>query len=183
MTDDEVGRTRRGKASKAHSSARREAAVNVDKIPRQAKGKAVATTTDEPQHEPEPQSEHEDEELQEEPEHDAEHEDEDEELQDEFGDEDEEENFSEEVEEEEEYEQPPPEPKKPRKKLTRVTQGKNPPQVKTPPVTCYDGGPTDLSLLSGFGKHVVVSLWKGECKNRYLRIMNNGKKINDFQHI
>ncbi|PNX63271.1 putative IMP dehydrogenase/GMP reductase, partial [Trifolium pratense] len=83
--------------------------------------------------------------------------------------------------EEDESEQPPPEPKKSRKKVTRVTQGKNPPRVKPPPVTCYDGGPSDLSLLPGFGKHVVVPLWKGELQTRYLRVMNNVKKINNFK--
>ncbi|PNX68603.1 hypothetical protein L195_g064053, partial [Trifolium pratense] len=46
--DDKVGRTRRGGASKAHSSARKQAAVNVDKIPSRAKGKTVSTTMDEP---------------------------------------------------------------------------------------------------------------------------------------
>ncbi|CAJ2668136.1 unnamed protein product [Trifolium pratense] len=62
MTDDKVGRTRRGGASKAHSSARRQAAVNVDKIPSRAKGKAVSTTTDEPRPEDaESQEENEDE--------------------------------------------------------------------------------------------------------------------------
>ncbi|PNX88590.1 hypothetical protein L195_g044696, partial [Trifolium pratense] len=87
MTDDKVGRTRRGGASKAHSSARREAAVNVDKIPSRAKGKAVATTTDEPRHEDDDfQTEHEDAESQEENEHEEEVE-------------DVEENFSEEEEE------------------------------------------------------------------------------------
>ncbi|CAJ2646660.1 protein MAIN-LIKE 1-like isoform X2 [Trifolium pratense] len=196
MTDDKVGRTRRGGASKAHSSARRQAAVNVDKIPSRAKGKAVSTTMDEPRPEDaESQEENEDveenisEEGEEEGEEgeegvDEEAEEADEEA-DEEGDDDGEEEVDEEaeeeMEEEEEAEQPPPEPKKPRKKVTRVTQGRNPPRVKPPPVTCYDGGPSDLSLLPGFGKHVAVPLWKGELQSRYLRVMNNGKKINNFK--
>ncbi|MCH91336.1 hypothetical protein A2U01_0012263 [Trifolium medium] len=58
---DEVGRQRRGRESRAHSSARREA-VNVDRIPRRAKGKGVAGQSQaqrepeedsQPQHEPE----------------------------------------------------------------------------------------------------------------------------------
>ncbi|PNX79403.1 hypothetical protein L195_g035389, partial [Trifolium pratense] len=56
-----------------------------------------------------------------------------------------------------EEEQPPSLPAKPRKRNARTTRGRNP-----PPVTCYGGGPTDLSLLSGFGKHVNATLWRGE---------------------
>ncbi|MCI59002.1 hypothetical protein A2U01_0080257, partial [Trifolium medium] len=49
----------------------------------------------------------------------------------------------------------------PRKKNPRTTRGRNPPPV-APPVTGYGGGPTDLSLLPSFGKHVAALLWRGE---------------------
>ncbi|MCI89513.1 hypothetical protein A2U01_0110802, partial [Trifolium medium] len=48
---DEAGRKRGGRDNRAHSSARREV-VNVDRIPRQSKGKGVAGQA-EAQHEPE----------------------------------------------------------------------------------------------------------------------------------
>ncbi|GAU10892.1 hypothetical protein TSUD_424650, partial [Trifolium subterraneum] len=70
--------------------------------------------------------------------------------------------------------------KKRTEKNTRTTQGRNPPRAGEGKVSSYPGGPMDLSLLPGFGKHVAASLWRGECKTRYLRCMNNGKKINEF---
>ncbi|PNX66450.1 hypothetical protein L195_g063054, partial [Trifolium pratense] len=50
---DEVGRQRGGRESKTHNSTHREGA-NVNRIPRQSKGKGVAasTTKGEAQHEP-----------------------------------------------------------------------------------------------------------------------------------
>ncbi|GAU26320.1 hypothetical protein TSUD_56180 [Trifolium subterraneum] len=62
----------------------------------------------------------------------------------------------------------------------RTTQGRNPPRAGEARVTSYGGGPTDLCLLPGFRKHGAALLWRGECKKRYLRCMNNGKRINDF---
>ncbi|XP_045816908.1 proline-, glutamic acid- and leucine-rich protein 1-like [Trifolium pratense] len=172
MTDD-VGRTRGGRESRAHGSARREA-VKVHRNTRQTKGKSVIV---------EPESEDENVEEQEfEDEHEvdigqqaSEHEDE-LEVEDEMEVAD---DVEDEMEVAEEQTPPPPE-KKSCKKNPRTTQGRNPPPVSEPPVTSYDGGPKDLSLLPGFGKHVAVAIWRGDCKNRYLRCMNNGKKINDF---
>ncbi|CAJ2665945.1 unnamed protein product [Trifolium pratense] len=172
MTDD-VGRTRGGRESRAHGSARREAA-KVHRNTRQTKGKSVIV---------EPESEDENvEEQQFEDEHEvdigqqaSEHEDE-LEVEDEMEVAD---DVEDEMEVAEEQTPPPPE-KKSRKKNPRTTQGRNPPPVSEPPVTSYDGGPKDLSLLPGFGKHVAVAIWRGDCKNRYLRCMNNRKKINDF---
>ncbi|KAK2415979.1 protein MAIN-LIKE [Trifolium repens] len=84
-------------------------------------------------------------------------------------------------EEEEEEPTPPPSPpkRKPRKRKPPMTRGRqNPPQDA--PAGGYLGGPTDLSLLPSFGKHVANALWKGQLKERFLRCMNNGKKVMDF---
>ena len=55
---DEVGRTRVGRVSKAHGSARREL-VNVDKIPSRAKGKNVVVAGSAQAQEEEPQVDYE----------------------------------------------------------------------------------------------------------------------------
>ncbi|GAU28979.1 hypothetical protein TSUD_391770 [Trifolium subterraneum] len=172
---DEVGRIRCGRESRAHGSARREL-VNVDKIQSRAKGKRaiVAGETQAQQEEPEPEYE---EELEDGIKAGVEEQQEEDDLSDFFDFEDEEE----EQEEQQELEaQPQPPQKQQRKKNTRTTQGRNPPRAGEARVTSYGGGPTDLCLLPGFGKHVVASLWRGECKKRYLRCTNNGKRINDF---
>ncbi|XP_045801581.1 protein MAIN-LIKE 1-like isoform X5 [Trifolium pratense] len=148
---DEVGRQRGGWKSRARSSTRRERVTEVA-IPRGGKGKEVAGSTSEAQDEPESQHE----------------------VVAEAQDVDE---VNAEIEAEEKDEQPPPSPQK---KNPRTTRRRNPPQVAPPPVTGYGGGPSDLSLLPSFGKHVAASLWRGECVGRYLKCMNNGKKVNDF---
>jgi hypothetical protein len=70
-------------------------------------------------------------------------------------------------EEEEEFEPTPlpsPPKRKPRKRMPPTTRGRqNPPQDA--PADGYPGGPTDLSLLPNFGKHVANALWKGDVSN------------------
>ncbi|XP_045795254.1 acidic leucine-rich nuclear phosphoprotein 32 family member B-like [Trifolium pratense] len=160
MTDD-VGRTRGGRESRSHGSARREAA-KVHRNTRQTKGKSVIV---------EPESEDDNvEEQQFEDEHEvdigqqaSEHEDE-QEVEDEMevaDDVEDEMEVADDVEDEMEVAEeqtPPPPEKKSRKKNPRTTQGRNPPPVSEPPVTSYDGGPKELSLLPGFGKHVAVAI-------------------------
>ncbi|GAU20634.1 hypothetical protein TSUD_230480 [Trifolium subterraneum] len=175
---DEVGRTRGGRESRAHDSARREL-VNVDKIPSRAKGKQVVVAGSTQAQDEEAQDEYEEQmEVTNEPGLEEQQQQEDD-LSDffDFGDEEEEEDQQVETQAEP---QPQPPQQKQRKKNTRTTQGRNPPRAGEARVTSYGGGPTDLSLLPTFGKHVAASLWRGECKTRYLRCMNNGKKINDF---
>ncbi|GAU10655.1 hypothetical protein TSUD_419850, partial [Trifolium subterraneum] len=174
---DEVGRTRAGRVSKAHGSARREL-VNVDKIPSRAKGKNVVVAGSAQAQEEEPQDEYE-EQMEVTTELGLEEQQQEEDLSDffDFGDEEEEEDQQVEAQAEP---QPQPPQQKQREKNTRTTQGRNPPRAGEVKVTSYPGGPTDLSLLPAFGKHVAASLWRGECKTRYLRCMNNGKKIYDF---
>ncbi|GAU25327.1 hypothetical protein TSUD_375900 [Trifolium subterraneum] len=143
---DEVGRTRGGRESRAHGSARRKL-VNVDKIPRRAKGKTVAGATDteasgraklaivfsltEAQRELEPDGQEEEKDV-----------------------------WNDHLEAGEE----------------ELEEGEEVSDF----IEDYGGGPTDLSLLSGYGKHVAAALWRGECKKRYLRCMNNDKRINDY---
>ncbi|GAU36603.1 hypothetical protein TSUD_387550 [Trifolium subterraneum] len=172
---DEVGRTRGGRESRAHGSARREL-VNVDKIPSRAKGKKVVVAGSSQAQEEERQDEIE--EQMEVTEPGLEEQQLEEDLSDvfDFGDEEEE---GEEEQQVEAQAEPKPQPPQ-REKNTRTTQGRNPPRASEAKVSSYPGGPTDLSLLPGFGKHVAASLWRGECKTRYLRCMNNGKKINEF---
>ncbi|GAU39114.1 hypothetical protein TSUD_320890 [Trifolium subterraneum] len=178
---DEVGRTRAGRVSKAHGSARREL-VNVDKIPSRAKGKNVVVAGSAQAQEEEPQDENEEQmEVETEPGLEEQQQEDEDDLSDffDFGDEEEEQEQEQQVEAQAEP-QPQPPQKKERKKNKRTTQGRNPPRAGEGKVSSYPGGPTDLSLLPGFGKHVAASLWRGECKTRYLRCMNNGKKINEF---
>ncbi|MCI39100.1 hypothetical protein A2U01_0060329, partial [Trifolium medium] len=60
------------------------------------------------------------------------------------------------------HEPPPPPPPKPRKRNPRTTMGRNPPPIAEPQVMGFGGGPTDLSLLPSFGKHIAAALWRGE---------------------
>jgi hypothetical protein len=104
---------------------------------------------------------------------------------------------------------PPRRQRQPRKRKPPTTRGRQNPPADAPPGG-YGGGPTDLSLLPNFGKHTAAGLWIGQVgiivtffvfslmlyslvnfmyfalffflqyQNRYLRCMNNGKKVLDF---
>ncbi|GAU17210.1 hypothetical protein TSUD_178400 [Trifolium subterraneum] len=139
---NEVGRTRGGRESRAHGSARREL-VNVDKIPSRAKGKRAIVAGEPQAQEEEPQPENE-EELEDKIEAGVEEQEDEEDLSDFFDFEEEEEEQDEELEA-----QPQPPQQKQREKNTRTTQGRNPPRASEARVTSYGGGPTDLSLLPG----------------------------------
>ncbi|KAK2455628.1 protein MAINTENANCE OF MERISTEMS [Trifolium repens] len=184
--EEEVGRKRLGRESVAHSSARRERAKNRAVPPTRARGRMKEVSSTAENH-PEPVAEHDfevhseanplgDNAMEE-----VEENEENEEVEErEDGDYVEEAEEDEHGEEEEEEEEPTPPPKrKPRKRKPPTTQGRqNPPQDA--PAGGYPGGPTDLSLLPSFGKHVANALWKGQLKERYLRCQNNGKKVLDF---
>ncbi|GAU10645.1 hypothetical protein TSUD_419800, partial [Trifolium subterraneum] len=154
---DEVGRTRAGRVSKAHGSDRREL-VNVDKIPSRAKGKNVVVAGSAQAQEEDPQDEYE-EQMEVTTEPGLEEQQQEEDLSDffDFGDEEEEEDQQVEAQAEP---QPQPPQQKQREKNTRTTQGRNPPRAGEVKVTSYPGGPTDLSLLPAFGKHVAASFVK-----------------------
>ncbi|KAK2417027.1 protein MAINTENANCE OF MERISTEMS [Trifolium repens] len=185
--EEEVGRKRLGRENVAHSSARRERAKNRVVPPTRARGrmKEVSSTAENhPGHvaehdfeihsEPNPLGDNDMEEVEENEENEEVEERED-------GDYVEEAEEDEHVEEEEEEPTPPPSPhkRKPRKRKPPMTRGRqNPPQDA--PAGGYPGGPTDLSLLPSFGKHVANALWKGQLKERFLRCMKNGKKVMDF---
>ncbi|XP_045795352.1 protein MAIN-LIKE 1-like [Trifolium pratense] len=154
----EVGRQRAGRESRAHSSARRE--VNPGRSTRK---RAAASTSSEPDAQPQPEAQHETE------------------VEQDMDAEQNELDAGVESEDEAEVHQPsppPPPPTKQRKRNPRTTTGRNPPPVVEPPVTVFGGGPSDLSLLPSFGKHVAAALWRGECTERYLKCLNHGKKIN-----
>jgi hypothetical protein len=160
---DKIGRKRGGRESVAHSSARKEKELAAQAaIPRRRKGKKGVDSYSEaelerahdiglePQHVDEVEAEYE-----------AQYVDEGEvEHMDEMGDEIQQDDV------ESEFEQPPPSPpppqRKPQKRNTRMTRGRNPPPVAPPVVEAFGGGPTDLSLLPKFGKHVAAALWRGE---------------------
>jgi hypothetical protein len=68
-------------------------------------------------------------------------------------------------EEEEQHSSPPPSPprrqRQPRKRKPPTTRGQQNPPADAPPGG-YGGGPTDLSLLPNFGKHIAAGLWIGQ---------------------
>ncbi|GAU52007.1 hypothetical protein TSUD_418140, partial [Trifolium subterraneum] len=143
--------------------------LNVDKIPRRAKGKNVVVAGSAQAQEQEPDDENE-EQMEVETEPGLEEQEDEDDLSDffDFGDEEDEEEQEQEQQVEAQAEpQPPPPQKKERKKNTRTTQGRNPPRAGEGKVSSYPSGPTDLSLLPGFGKHVAASLWRGELKTNY----------------
>ncbi|WJX10798.1 hypothetical protein P8452_01477 [Trifolium repens] len=76
----------------------------------------------------------------------------------------------EEAEEEDQRSSPPPSPpkRKTRRRKPPTTKGRQNPPEDAPPGG-YGGGPTDLSLLPNFGKHIAAALWKGKYPERYLR--------------
>ncbi|WJX91503.1 hypothetical protein P8452_73272 [Trifolium repens] len=76
--------------------------------------------------------------------------------------------------EEEQRSSPPPSPpkRKTRRRKPPTTKGRQNPPEDAPPGG-YGGGPTDLSLLPNFGKHIAAALWKGKYPERYLSIWIN----------
>jgi hypothetical protein len=158
--EEEVGRKRLGRESVAHSSARRERAKNRAVPPTRARGRMKEVSSTAENH-PEPAAEHDfeihseanpplgDNAMEE-----VEENEENEEVEErEDGDYVEEAEEDEHGEEEEEEPTPPPSPPTARGR-------QNPPQDA--PAGGYPGGPTDLSLLPSFGKHVANALWKGQ---------------------
>jgi hypothetical protein len=100
-------------------------------------------------------------------EHENEVEDDDEERTDGGGNEDEEE-MDEEDEERTDGRTPSP-PRKPTRKTPRrkrpiMTKGRMVPPIDAPEGG-YPGGPSDLSLLPSFGKHIANALWLGQVFN------------------
>ncbi|WJX26608.1 hypothetical protein P8452_15508 [Trifolium repens] len=127
---------------------------------------------EEEQHEEELQEQHDEEPY--ESQHDEEVEEQDEAAEEEEGYE----NENDEVyDEEEQRSSPPPSPpkRKTRRRKPPTTKGRQNPPEDAPPGG-YGGGPTDLSLLPNFGKHIAAALWKGKYPERYLRQAsgNNG---------
>jgi hypothetical protein len=75
-----------------------------------------------------------------------------------------------EIEEEDEFDQRTPSPPKkatrktPRRKRPLMTKGRMVPPIDAPEGG-YPGGPSDLSLLPSFGKHIANALWLGQVFN------------------
>jgi hypothetical protein len=179
-----VGRQRGGRESVAHSSARRERVAKAT-IPKRCKGKKSVGSSSETQveaahdigsqHLDKVEAEYEAQHVDEvEAEYEAQHVDEVE------GEYEAHHMDGVEAEMEAEVEQPqppsPPQPyqQQPRKRNTRTTQGQNPPPIREEVVTEFGGGPTDLSLLPSFGKHVAAALWKGQVS---LSPLNNNRSM------
>ncbi|MCH85630.1 putative IMP dehydrogenase/GMP reductase, partial [Trifolium medium] len=158
---DNVGRERLGRQSAAHGSARRERAANAPLTKRgrgrKGRGDVCESSSSQAQHEPKYKRQHVDEI---EAEYAAEH-----------GD-------AAHDEDDADISPPPPPPPSPPRVRNRRVRNKQP---QPPPVDeVFGGGPTDLSVIPTYGKHIAARLWKGEYNQRTLKCMNNGKKVIDF---